>query len=1001
MPPDPEASPAPPPPAGPRRSTGKRVKSAAAREAEAAEINHEVARDELRNRWRRAAAKETGDAEAQASEHAEDELGARLRHKRQSGAAKPGTRKREAKDKPEVDGSAPAGETIGAADDDVCAEEPDSEEMAMEEEAAAALEAEEAEAKAKGGGGSSVEKVGAKKRVARPRTKRRADASEDQFVGEPVPDDEARQRWPDRYKAKGPDSLVNRSGEDEEIKARCHYRSAKVDDLLYQLNDDVYVKAGPDEENYIGRITEFFEGIDHGCYFTCQWFFRAVDTVISPKLLQVHDHRHDNKRVFLSEERNDNLIECIISKIKIIHVDPNAVPEVKVQLTSDCDLYYDMSYSFAYSTFANLPADNDGASTSAASNISSDDAVDSSKEKLASGFEASPDAHAEILSLLDLYSGCGAMSTVLCLGAALSGLKLETQWAIDMNTHACDSLKRNHPRSKVRNEKAENFLALLQEWDALCKKYVVHTSNTLASDASQSLSDDEDEPLPRDTYEVEKLVDICYGDPNSTENVGLWFKVRWKRYDPSYDTWEPIDGLRDCPERIKEFVEGGYRENILPLPGTVDVICGGPPCQGISGFNRFRKRDDPLKDEKNKQMVVFMDIVDYLRPKYILMENVVDILKFANGFLGRYALSRLVAMNYQARLGMMVAGCYGLPQFRMRVFLWGALPSMVLPKFPLPTHDAVKRGVVPNEFEQCVVAYDETEVPSLRKALLLADAISDLPEVENHQPKDALDYTVGPKTEFQRYIRLNHKAMKDYSFDGEVVSDEGKLFDHQPLRLNDDDYERVRRIPFRKGANFRDLKGVQVGINNTVEWDPSIPRVLLPSGKPLVPDYAMSFIKGKSTKPFGRLWWDETVPTVVTRAEPHNQIILHPSQARVLTIRENARLQGFPDYYRLLGPIKQKYMQVGNAVAVPVARALGYSLGMAYMGGLDGDRPLFKLPENFISGDQESVARTSALVSGDDDAELEEGFAATRGRRRRRWCIDRSISRSSEELHHC
>lgn len=59
------------------------------------------------------------------------------------------------------------------------------------------------------------------------------------------------------------------------------------------------------------------------------------------------------------------------------------------------------------------------------------------------------------------------------------------------------------------------------------------------------------------------------------------------------------------------------------------------------------------------------------------MENVVDLLRFANGYLGRYALSRLVGMNYQARMGMMVAGAYGLPQFRMRVFMWGALPSEV------------------------------------------------------------------------------------------------------------------------------------------------------------------------------------------------------------------------------------------------------------------------------------------------------------------------------------
>lgn len=88
-------------------------------------------------------------------------------------------------------------------------------------------------------------------------------------------------------------------------------------------------------------------------------------------------------------------------------------------------------------------------------------------------------------------------------------------------------------------------------------------------------------------------------------------------------------------------------------------------------------------------------------------------------------------------------------------------------------------------------------------------------------------------------------------------------------------------------------------------------------------------------RPFGRLWWDETVPTVVTRAEPHNQVILsfdfakadpstcmykfmlltpcislqvvlHPEQDRVLTIRENARLQGFPDYYKLCGPVKER-----------------------------------------------------------------------------------------------
>ncbi|XP_047266755.1 DNA (cytosine-5)-methyltransferase 1 isoform X2 [Capsicum annuum] len=94
-----------------------------------------------------------------------------------------------------------------------------------------------------------------------------------------------------------------------------------------------------------------------------------------------------------------------------------------------------------------------------------------------------------------------------------------------------------------------------------------------------------------------------------------------------------------------------------------------------------------------------------------------------------------------------------------------------------------------------------------------------------------------------------------------------------------------------------DVPGVRVRPENKVEWDPDAERV---------PDYAMSFVGGNSSKPFGRLWCDETVLTVVTRYEPHNQTIIHPVQDRVLTIRENARLQGFPDYYELTGPIKER-----------------------------------------------------------------------------------------------
>uniref|UniRef100_A0A5B6YUM1 DNA (cytosine-5-)-methyltransferase n=1 Tax=Davidia involucrata TaxID=16924 RepID=A0A5B6YUM1_DAVIN len=191
------------------------------------------------------------------------------------------------------------------------------------------------------------------------------------------------------------------------------------------------------------------------------------------------------------------------------------------------------------------------------------------------------------------------------------------------------------------------------------------------------------------------------------------------------------------------------------------------------------------------------------------------------------------------------------------------------------------------------------------------------------------------------------------------------LYDHRPLPLYGDDYLRVSRIPRRKGANFRDLPGIVVGDDNVVRRDPAMEPILMPSGKPWVPDYAINFCGGKSTRPFARLWWDETVATVLCRPDPHSQVILHPEQDRVLTVRECARLQGFPDYYEFCGDVKERqvalgdstqvsfqliqplgYCQVGNAVAVPVARALGYALGMAAQ-KLSGDEPLTTLPPKF------------------------------------------------------
>ncbi|CAK9172482.1 unnamed protein product [Ilex paraguariensis] len=523
------------------------------------------------------------------------------------------------------------------------------------------------------------------------------------------------------------------------------------------------------------------------------------------------------------------------------------------------------------------------------------------------------------LTLLDIYSGCGGMSTGLCLGAKLSGVDLVTKWTVDNDKSACESLKLNHPGTQIRNEPAEDFLDLLKEWDKLCKKYgarIVETQKPnfrVTRGADKDAHSKSENEIPRGEYEVASFVDICYGDPNETGKRGLNFQVRWVGYGPSEDTWESIEGLSKCQDRILDFVRKGIKSKILPRPGEVDVICGGPPCQGISGYNRFRNVDSPLDDERNRQIMVFMEIVNFLRPKYVLMENVVDILRFAKGCLARYALSSLVRMNYQSRLGIMAAGCYGLPQFRLRVFLWGAHPHERLPQFPLPTHDVVLKYGPPSEFERNVVAYDEGQPWGLEKHIVLNDAISDLPPVTNGQTRDKMSYRRDPETEFQKYIRATKSDMMGFACSGPGRTENSVLFDHRPLPLSDDDYLRVCQIPRKKGANFRDLPGIIVGTDNVVQRTEG--QSLMPSGKPWVPDWAMNYCEGKSLRPFARLWWDETVPTVLCRPDAHSQAILHPEQDRVLTIRECARLQGFPDYYEFCGDMKERAIYFSKKIS--------------------------------------------------------------------------------------
>ena len=126
----------------------------------------------------------------------------------------------------------------------------------------------------------------------------------------------------------------------------------------------------------------------------------------------------------------------------------------------------------------------------------------------------------------------------------------------------------------------------------------------------------------------------------------------------------------------------------LPVRGSVDVITGGPPCQGCSGHNCYRDVEEPLRDEKNQQLMVFMDFVQELQPRFVFLENVTGLLGLKGGILARAVVYRLLCCGMQASVQLLVAGEYGVPTSRPRTLIFGARASdgSRLPSPPTPTH---------------------------------------------------------------------------------------------------------------------------------------------------------------------------------------------------------------------------------------------------------------------------------------------------------------------------
>ncbi|MDY6049169.1 MAG: DNA cytosine methyltransferase [Corynebacterium sp.] len=331
---------------------------------------------------------------------------------------------------------------------------------------------------------------------------------------------------------------------------------------------------------------------------------------------------------------------------------------------------------------------------------------------------------------------------------------------------------------------------------------------------------------------------------------------------------------------IREVNAREVRERLGLEPGELDLVAGGPPCQGFSINAPVRS----TSDYRNHLFREFLRFVEEFSPKQVLIENVPGLVSFSKGDTLTAIVEALSALGYQADVRLLYAPNFGVPQTRWRTIIIGARGA-TLPdsSFPAPTHSAPRRINFTSSWagKNLVQSDPVGGLPFTS----VADAISDLPPLKSGESYSAGGaYQAEAISSYQRLMREGSAG----------------IFNHEAPRLSLTNLERLSYIPV--GGNWTD-----------------IPHELLPKGM-------QRARTSDHTKRYGRVSPRGLASTILTKCDPHWGAYIHYEQQRVFTVREAARLQSFPDTYRFLGSRVDQFAQVGNAVPVLLAEAVGKAL---------------------------------------------------------------------------
>lgn len=297
---------------------------------------------------------------------------------------------------------------------------------------------------------------------------------------------------------------------------------------------------------------------------------------------------------------------------------------------------------------------------------------------------------------------------------------------------------------------------------------------------------------------------------------------------------------------------------------NLDLVCGGPPCQGFSMANRQRLINDP-RNSLYKEYLVFLQKT---KPKFFIMENVKGMLNKIDEIL--FDIKTYLGNEYDVAFDVFNAKNFGVPQNRERLIVIG-------------NRIDIKTQTIINNIHK-----KEKEITKFS----LGDAISDLPILEPNRIKN------NNKIECKKtgFTCTEHSYIKTpfYIFiNGEKEID--FLYNHKNRYNNDRDIEIFSRLP--QGGNS-----------------------LHESIKDIMPYKSRNNIfKDK----YYKLKADDICKTITSHMKFDCNMYIHPTQARGLSPREAARIQTFPDDFVFYGPQNSWYKQIGNAVPVKLAQIIG------------------------------------------------------------------------------